>query len=95
MDLLRLEDALCFYTGVIEAKIMLYRLATFWGQYVPSSLLTREAVSIPDSLSSQECEQHLNEAQGLFRDAQHWRGEARKISFRSPAVPGSLPRGLS
>ena len=25
----------------------------------------------------QDCEQHLHEAQGIFRDVQHWRGEAR------------------
>ena len=27
--------------------------------------------------SFQDCEQHLHEAQSIFRDVQHWRGEAR------------------
>ena len=27
-------------------------------------------------LTPEDCEQHLNEAQLIFRDLQHWRGEA-------------------
>ncbi|CAE7536874.1 mggB [Symbiodinium pilosum] len=71
------ESSMCKRNEALSSLQEGVELARRIDDKVAEATLLRQTARVKmNLLRLEECEQHLNEAQGLFRDAQHWRGEA-------------------
>mmetsp|Transcript_7833 Transcript_7833/g.18679 ORF Transcript_7833/g.18679 Transcript_7833/m.18679 type:complete len:810 (-) Transcript_7833:199-2628(-) len=71
------ESSMCKRNEALSSLQEGIELAKRIDDKVAEATLLRQTARVKMDLQRlEECEQHLNEAQGLFREAQHWRGEA-------------------